>query len=85
MEEREVSPNSRRPTFAMLGAVCGALGAVIRKLKVGLFISRDGLGGKYSHSAHGGDAFATSVRCKRSSLEPGAAPQVSFTHGQSAQ
>ena len=36
MEEREVSPNSRRPTFAMLGAVCGALGAVIRKLKVGL-------------------------------------------------
>ena len=38
----ELSPNPHRPTFTFPGAIIGALGAVFRKLKVGLFITCDG-------------------------------------------
>ena len=82
---------SQRPAFTMLGAVFSELGAVFRTLKTGLFFSRDGHGsskdlfweieGCFGYAKA---VFSISARYKRSSIKPGATPQVQPLRGQCA-
>ena len=57
-------------------AVISELGAVIRNVEIGLFIPHGYLGKNSNSFGYGRDSPITSARCKRSSLEPGATPQV---------
>ncbi len=49
----------------MLGAIISGPGAAIRKQKVSLFISRDGMGGFRGHFERTGDTLTSYARCKR--------------------
>ena len=56
---------SWRPTFTFPGAVFSELGVVIRKLKVSLFIFRDGVGAKRRYFGRGGSVSAILLRLQR--------------------
>ena len=71
---------AERPTFTMLGSIVSALGAVIRNVKTGLCVCRDGHGKKRSHYERADDVFANSARRRCSSIKPGATPQVACPH-----
>ncbi len=53
-----------RPTFGFPGAVISKLGAIIRKLKVGLFISRDPHGEERHHPERVGRCLASRANRK---------------------